>query len=127
MTGRSIPEWIGATPDAKIPPRVRLRVFEAHGGKCGLTGRKIMPGDEWDVDHIQALINGGAHRETNMQPVLRAAHRKKTAEDMKLKAKAARVRKKHLSIHKPKATLPGSRASKWKRTISGQTIRRDEA
>lgn len=128
MTGRSTPEWIGATPDAKIPPRVRLRVFEAHGGICGLTGRKIMPGDEWDVDHIQALINGGAHRETNMQPVLRAAHRKKTAEDVKVKAKAARVRKKHLGIHKPKAVLPGSKASKFKRTIDGRTVlRKDEA
>jgi 5-methylcytosine-specific restriction enzyme A len=126
MTGRSTPEWIGVTPDAKIPPRVRLRVFETHGGKCALTGRKIQPGDDWDCDHAVALINGGEHRESNLQPVLRSAHRKKTVEDVKLKAKAARVKKKHLGIHQPKATLPGSRASKWKRTISGQTIRRDE-
>lgn len=127
MTGRSTPEWVGATPDAKIPPRVRLRVYEAHGGKCALTGRKIQPGDDWECDHAVALINGGEHRESNLQPVLKDAHRKKTAEDVKLKAKAARVRKKHLGIHQPKATLPGSRASKWKRTISGQTIKRDEA
>lgn len=127
MTGRSTPEWIGATPDAKIPPRVRLRVYEAHGGKCALTGRKIQAGEEWECDHAVALINGGEHRENNLQPVLKAAHRKKTAEDVRLKAKAARVKKKHLGIHQPKATLPGSRGSKWKRTISGQTIRRDEA
>ena len=126
MTGRLTPEWIGATPDAKIPPRVRLRVFEAHGGVCALTGRKIQPGDEWDVDHARALTNGGEHREANLQPVLRAAHRKKTAEDVKVKAKAARVRKKHLGIHKPKATLPGSKSSKWKRTIDGRTVRRGE-
>jgi len=24
MTGRALPEWIGSTPDAKVPPRVRL-------------------------------------------------------------------------------------------------------
>lgn len=28
MIGRSVEEWIGATPDTAIPPRVRLRVFE---------------------------------------------------------------------------------------------------
>lgn len=121
---RSIPEWIGKTDDSAIPPRVRLRVFEAHGGICALTGRKITPSDKWEVDHKTALINGGEHRESNLQPVLQAAHREKTAVDVGLKAKADRVRKKHLGIHKPKATLPGSKASKFKRTIDGRTILR---
>lgn len=44
MTGRSVDEWHGANPDAHVPARVRLRVFERYGGKCWLTGRKIMPG-----------------------------------------------------------------------------------
>ena len=52
---RSVPEWIGATDDAAIPPRVRLRVFNRYGGICQLSGRKIMPGNEWDADHIKAL------------------------------------------------------------------------
>jgi 5-methylcytosine-specific restriction protein A len=99
---RQVEEWIGATDDAVIPPRVRLRVFERHGGICHLTGRKIMPGDAWDVDHIIALVNGGAHRESNFAPALRSAHRKKTAADVKQKAKNDRVRKKHLGIKKPR-------------------------
>lgn len=123
---RSTPEWVGKSDDTPIPPRVRLRVFEAHGGICGLTGRKITPADQWDVDHTVALINGGENRESNLRPVLRAAHRVKTAEDVKLKAKVDRVRKKHLGISQAKATLAGSKASKWKRTIDGRTILRSE-
>lgn len=122
---RAVPEWVGATDDARIPPRVRLRVFERFGGVCQLTGRKIMVGDQWDCDHARALVNGGEHRESNLQPVLRAAHRKKTAEDVKLKAKADRVRKKHLGLHAPKSTLPGSKGSKFKRRIDGTVERRD--
>jgi 5-methylcytosine-specific restriction protein A len=65
---RSVPEWIGKTDDTPPPPRVRLRVFEAHNGKCHLTGRKIGPADQWDVDHVLALANGGENRESNLAP-----------------------------------------------------------
>ena len=40
---RAVPEWIGKTPDTKVPPRVRLRVFEKHDGTCHISGRKIRP------------------------------------------------------------------------------------
>lgn len=123
---RSVKEWIGATPDTPAPKRVRLRVFETHGGKCHLTGRKIRPGDDWDLDHVLALVNGGENRETNLAPALRSAHRKKTAQDVAQKAKDARVRAKHLGLHKPKQTLPGSKGSKWKRKLDGTVVRRDE-
>ena len=123
---RSTKEWIGKTDDTRIPPRVRLRVFEAHDGVCALTGQKIMAGDKWDCDHKVALINGGEHRESNLQPALQLAHRKKTADDVKLKAKADRVRKKHLGITEPKSKLPGSKGSKWKRKINGKTVERKD-
>lgn len=122
---RSTPEWVGATDDAKIPDRVRLRVFEAHGGMCALTGRKITAADKWDVDHIIALANGGEHREKNLQPVLATAHREKTREDVALKSKIARVRKKHLGIYRPKSTLAGSKQSKWKRKVNGEIVPRE--
>lgn len=117
MTGRSVPEWIGATPDAAIPPRVRLRVFEAHGGICHLSGRKIMPGDLWDLDHVRALINGGEHRESNLAPALRDKHREKTAVDVALKAKTDRIAKKHLGIF-PKGRGFGDRSRKFNGEVS---------
>ena len=103
---RTVTEWIGATDDAAIPPRVRLRIFEAHNGCCALTGRKITAADKWDMDHKIALINGGQHRESNLQPVLVEAHREKTRQDVKTKAKIARVRKKHLGIQQSKKKIP---------------------
>jgi len=120
---RAVDEWIGASPDAAIPPRVKLRIWERYEGRCYLTGRKIMPGDEYDFEHIIALCNGGEHRESNLAPALRAAHRKKSAEDVKLRAKIDRVRKRHLGIKRP-SRLPGSRQSPIKIRLDGTVVDR---
>ena len=87
---RATKEWVGKTPDSKIPPRVRLRVFETHNGVCHLSQRKIAAGEPWDCDHKVALINGGEHRESNLAPALRDKHKAKTADDVAEKAKVAR-------------------------------------
>jgi 5-methylcytosine-specific restriction enzyme A len=95
---REVPEWIGKTPDSKAPPRVRLRVFERFHGVCYLSGRKIMPGDKWQIEHPHALINGGENRESNMAPALVEPHKVKTAQDMAQKSKDYRVRAKHSGV-----------------------------
>lgn len=98
MTSRSLPEWVAAHPDQPIPKRVKLRVWERCGGRCALTGRKLRPGDAYDFDHVIALVNGGEHKESNLQVVSRDAHKAKTREDVGVKAKTARMRAKHLGI-----------------------------
>lgn len=102
---RSVPEWIGATPDSKIPDRVKLRVWEREGGRCYLSGRKITPSDQYDYDHKIALIlwtgEGHGNRESNIFPVIRAKHREKTKQDVKQRAKSDAVRKKHIGIRPP--------------------------
>lgn len=103
MTARSVPEWIGATPDTPVPDRVKIRVFARYEGYCHWTGKKIMPGDAWDIEHVIALINGGENRESNLAPILRGkAHKEKTARDVAIKSKTARVRKRHLGMKKPR-------------------------
>ena len=109
---RSTPEWIGKTDDAAIPRRVRLRVFERHGGYCHLSGRKIRAGEPWDLDHIVALVNGGSHRESNLAPALRSKHRKKTASDVAEKSTVARKRAKHLGIRSNRAKIQSRGFSK---------------
>lgn len=94
---RSTDEWIGKTDDAAIPPRVKVRVFELYEGKCAKTGVKLRPG-HFQYDHIVALVNGGEHRESNLQPLCTDAHREKTRADVAVKAKVARQRKKHLGL-----------------------------
>lgn len=97
---RAVAEWIGRSDDTPAPPRVRLRVFEAYGGRCHWSGQRINAGDAWDLDHIKALINGGENRESNLAPILRGKpHKEKTADDVAEKSKVARVRAKHLGIH----------------------------
>lgn len=98
---RTVPEWVGSSPDAKIPRRVRLRVFLDHEGKCWLSGRKIAPGEPWDLDHKVALANGGEHRESNLAPALRDKHREKTALDVAEKATVYRKASKHAGIRPP--------------------------
>lgn len=117
MTGRSTPEWIGKTPDEKIPPRVRLRIWERTHGHCHITGRKIMVGDRWEMDHIVALTNGGEHRERNLAPALLFAHREKTKLDVAEKARVASVRAKHIGLrNKGPSRLQGRPFAKTEKT-----------
>lgn len=95
---RTVEEWIGKHDDQAIPPRVKLRVFAKYDGICQLSKRKIMPGDEWQIDHIVALWRGGQHRESNFQPVLKPPHQEKSSEEQSVQAKCDRTRKKHLGI-----------------------------
>lgn len=125
MIGREVTEWIGSHPDAAIPPRVRLRVFERNGGKCHISGIKIMPGDLWDCDHIVALCNGGEHRESNLAPALRDKHRAKTAADVAERAKIDRIRKRHFGITEPKRSWKTGRFSEFKQKVGGGIVPRD--
>lgn len=106
---RSVSEWIAKHDDQKVPPRVRQRVFDREGGICHLSGRKIVPGERWELEHKIALIAGGQHRESNLFPALVEPHKRKTAAEMKVKAKVAAVRKKHIGAVKPagKIKSPG--------------------
>lgn len=98
---RRVPEWIGKTPDSKVPLRVRLRIFLDHEGYCWLSKRKIAAGEPWDLDHKVALINGGEHRESNLAPALKDKHREKTAADVAEKSVIHRKASKHLGIRPP--------------------------
>lgn len=120
MTGREVPEWVGSSPDAAIPQRVKLRIWEREGGRCYLTGRKIMPGDSYEFEHVIALSCGGENRERNIRLALTAPHKVKTARDVATKAKIARVRAKHYGITTPK---PGG--FRGHRKFNGEIVWRD--
>lgn len=122
---RSTPEWIGKTDDTPIPPRVQVRVFERYDGACQGCLRKLYPGDEWDCDHTIALINGGEHKESNLRPMCKECHRKKTAVDTREKSIAYRKRRKHIGVKLRKGKpLPGSRRSNIKITLHNGPVDR---
>ena len=120
---REVPEWIGKDDDARIPDRVRLRVFYRSGGICHLSGRRIRPGEQWDCDHVVALCNGGQHRESNLAPALKENHRVKTAADVAEKSRNYRKAVRHLGIKKP-SKFACSRQSKFKKRIDGSVVLR---
>lgn len=123
---RSVPEWRGSTPDAAIPPRVRLRVWDKFGGVCQCgCNRKIVTGERWECDHRRALITGGEHVESNLQPMLVEHHKRKTKDDIAIKTYNYKRRLAHAGIKRRKSRpMPGSRDSSWKITFGRGAVRR---
>jgi 5-methylcytosine-specific restriction enzyme A len=104
----------------------RAAIFARHGGTCHICGLKIAVGEAWEAEHIVPLALSDDDSDDNLAPAHAACHARKTPGDVGRIAKAKRVHAKHIGAHRPKSTLPGSRASKWKRRIGGTTVRRDE-
>ncbi|WP_019170722.1 HNH endonuclease [Pseudaminobacter salicylatoxidans] len=102
---RPRPEWIAKHDGMNIPPRVRQRVYDRDGGVCHICKLPIKTGETWQADHVTALINGGEHRETNLAPAHSHCHVGKTAQDVKEKAKVAKVRGKHTGAIRPKQAI----------------------
>lgn len=125
MTPRSLPEWQGKSPDAHIPPRVRLRIFDRYKGRCQCgCNRKIRPGEAWDCEDTIAIINGGERRESNLKPWLREHHKGKTARDVAEKSRTYRKRKANLGIKTSRRPFPGSKASGFRKRMDGTVERR---
>ncbi|SRR6266704_1188710 len=100
---RSLPEWIGSSPDSPIPPRVRLRIFDRYAGRCQCgCNREIRPGESWQCEDTIAIINGGERRESNLKPWLTEHHKSKTTVDVAEKSRIYRKRAVHLGIKKPR-------------------------
>lgn len=118
---RSVKEWVGATDDTPVPPRVRLRVLEKFGFRCDHVqdgcGRPIRTGDAWCCDHIKALINGGQNRETNLHPLCEFCRTVKDRKDVKQKSAAYKRRGRHYGVRKSKQPIVG-----WRR-FDGTPVR----
>ncbi|TBW33584.1 HNH endonuclease [Siculibacillus lacustris] len=126
MTGRTVPEWSGASPDTAIPARVRVRLFEAAKGLCQSCGVRIRPGNGPEYDHRLALILGGENREGNIDVLCRACHSEKSKADVAAKSKTARIRAKHLGVKTSSRPMPGSKASGFRKRMDGRVERREE-
>jgi 5-methylcytosine-specific restriction protein A len=105
VTGRTVKEWQGRTPDSKIPDRVRTRIFDRAGGVCHLCKLPIKPAETWDADHVRAIINGGANAESNLAPAHKHCHLAKTRADVAEKAKVAAKRRKNDGRARPPSKL----------------------
>lgn len=122
---RSLPEWIGRTDDTPIPPRVRDRIARKADDCCQQCRRPIVGKLRAEFDHIVPLILGGENRETNIQMLCSECHKAKSKLDVRLKAKVADVRAKHLGLRpRQKIVSRGFQKSAPQRTASRPLERR---
>jgi len=106
---RTVEEWIATHDDQAIPPRVKVRVFERCSGLCAICTLPIVGKLRPAYDHVVALINGGQHRESNLQLLCVPCHAVKTKADIAEKAVTYRKRMKAQGQKKPRTM------TRWRR------------
>ena len=121
---RAVPEWIGKTPNATPPMRVKLRVWDRCIGRCIECSRKLLPGMVQEYDHIVAIINGGENKESNLQLLCEICHLHKTGADVAEKSMIYEKRLKHTGIKKSRGSFATNKSGKFKRKIDGTVVRR---
>lgn len=87
---RSVPEWIGKTPESMPGKLVLLRIYSRQNGICSCGCGRVMNlnRDKIDREHTVPLIDGGANRESNLTLMLHEHHVPKTSEEAKQRAEA---------------------------------------
>lgn len=98
---RTVGEWIAKHDDEAIPPRVKLRIFLKFNKRCADCTLPIIGKLRPEYDHIRALVNGGSHRESNLQLLCSACHKIKTKADVAEKSDMRRKQLKAAGIRKP--------------------------
>lgn len=109
----------------RFSAKALLEKLIEHKGNCAVCGFKTggSAGLEWD--HVIPLEMGGDDTLENLQPLCRPCHRAKTRQDAGHTAKAKRMQQREAGISRqPKKTIPGSKASGWKRKMDGTAERR---
>lgn len=105
---------VGTTKRGAMSRMRRLRIFEAHGGVCCLCQTKIDGVREaWIVEHLRALVLGGADTDDNLAPAHERCRRVKDKADVAAGAKAKRVKARHLGIKKPSRFPKPPAGSRW--------------
>ena len=85
------------------------------------------PKDRPEYDHDLPADLGGDGSLGNCRVLRRCCHRAKTDADIRMIAKARRGEKKRAGLEaRPKARLPGGKASPMKRKVGGGWVRRED-
>lgn len=61
-------EYIAPTKRKKIGRKEATKIFLAHNGMCCNCGRQISVTEDWFIEHVDALILGGAENADNRRP-----------------------------------------------------------
>lgn len=108
--------------------KTKTAAFWAAGGCCQSCGIKLRDGMRKEYDHIKTAFHGGDNSVENCQVLCGACHDAKTR-DMNSNAsvmsmpKSRRMRRAMAgqSGRTKSRPIPGSRRSKWRKKVNGQT------
>lgn len=114
-------------PRIKLTQQQTARLFTERNGCCRECGRKLLAGDDWIVEHVIALENGGTNDWDNLGITGLCCKASKDAKDHAQAGKQRRTATKHLvskSMRKRSALgkKPGTRYD-WQ---AGRYVRSDD-
>lgn len=93
-------------PRVKLTEQKAVKLFLERGGCCGICKRRLGPADDWIIEHLTALENGGTNDWDNLGITCSWCKPAKDAEDH---GKAAKSRSQVTKHFLPKSM----RKSKW--------------
>lgn len=104
-------------PRARLSPQKVVKLFLERGGKCGQCQRKLGPADDYIVEHVIALENGGSNDWDNLGITCSWCKPNKDAEDHGKAAKSRSQTTKHF-------LSKSMRRKKWpSRKFNGEVTR----
>ena len=117
-------------PRARLTKQQVAKLFFERGGACRQCDRTLGASDDWIVEHVLALENGGTNDWGNLALTCGWCKPAKDASDHSIAAKSRHVASKHVVSRSMrlsssrKAPMPGSRASGFKKRMDGTVERR---
>lgn len=88
-------EYIAPTKRKKIDQKEAAKLFLLHNGICCNCGRQISTQEDWFIEHVDALILGGAETAENRRPAHVKCKAKKDKADAGARSKRDRIITKH--------------------------------
>lgn len=112
---------VPTTRRKSMSPSRRLRIWEAHSGRCCLCGQKIDGSREkWTVEHIRALGLGGEDDDSNCAPAHETCRREKDKADVAMIAKAKAMKRVHIGIKNPGPKIKSAPFPKTEKAMKRQ-------
>lgn len=120
-------QYIAPTKRRSMSKARRVRIFLRDNGVCCICSRQIRHGEPWIIEHPDPVALGGSDDDEHLHPAHEKCRRVKDKEDIARIAKRNRIIDSgYVGEGKRKSRpMPGTRASGWKRKMSGEWVRRE--
>lgn len=103
--------------------KTKFTAYMRANGFCQKCGARLAPG-KYRYDHIDPDWFSGCNDLSNCQVICLDCDAPKTAKDQGDIAKSKRIRDKRIGAKTSRNPMPGSRRSRYKKTMSGKVVLR---